>query len=166
MSLDKLSGSRAAWVDPLSFGGYLLAVEFLKRRRIDPDRTFSSQKFYGSYPDAASAVLEGKADLTSIVTSRANNDSIRRVLSQMVGTAFTRLNVLGITDPIPSDGLVIMRGMDESIAERLEQLIENTHRHDELCNMMNCEGFNRTQPVDYKVVALTRCLSLIPDFTR
>ena len=33
-SLDRLAGLRAAWVDPLSAGGYLLAVGLLRARGV------------------------------------------------------------------------------------------------------------------------------------
>src|SRR4051794_34827175 len=43
VTLDRLAGRRAAWVDPLSVGGYLLAIDLLRRRGLDPHRLLAAQ---------------------------------------------------------------------------------------------------------------------------
>jgi len=165
LSLDGLQGTRAGWVDRHSFGGYLLAVEFLQRQRIDPDKTFSSQTFYGSYPDAVAAVLEGRADVSSVTAARTSEATIVKTMSALLGPGASRLSVIAVTDSIPADALVITRHLAPDLAVRAEQNIEKASQHDPLCESMACEGFLRASPGDYKVVALTRCLGLI-DFHR
>ena len=48
MSVDDLQGKRAAWVDPLSTGGRLLALSLLRERGFDPSTLFSSEQYHGS----------------------------------------------------------------------------------------------------------------------
>lgn len=165
LSLSNLQGTRAAWVDRFSFGGYLLALEFLKRQRIDPDKTFVAQEFLGSYPAAVSAVLEGRADVSSITVARSDDEAIRKTMAAIIGAGSSRLSVIGMTDSIPSDALVVMRTLGEDFAGRVIERIAEAKQFDDVCSVFNCEGFERARPGDYKVMALTRCLGLI-DFSR
>src|SRR5690606_8737789 len=66
VTLERLSGKHAAWVDPLSLGGYLLVAHHLRERGIEPDTTFASQRFLGSHPAALAEVLEGRADVAAV----------------------------------------------------------------------------------------------------
>ncbi len=165
LTIDQLRGTRAAWVDRHSFGGYLLAVEYLKQQRIDPDKTFRAQTFHGSYPDAVAAVLEGRADVTSVTAARTTRATVTKTMAPLLGPGASRLGVIAVTDTIPADALVITRGLDPQLADRAEQAIARAGAHDRLCQPMSCEGYQRASPGDYKVVALTRCLGLI-DFNR
>lgn len=165
LGLDNLKGTRAAWTDRHSFGGYLLAVEYLQRQRIDPDRTFASQTFYGSYPEAVAAVLEGRADISSVTAARTSEASVVKTMAALLGPGAARLSVIALTDSIPADALVITRHLAPDLAVRAEQVLERADQHDPLCEPMACEGYLRASPGDYKVVALTRCLGLI-DFHR
>ena len=165
LSLDSLAGTRAAWVDRHSFGGYLLAMEYLQRQRIDPDKTFSSQTFYGSYPDAVAAVLEGRAEVSSVTVARTSEAAIVKTMAALLGPGASRLSVIAVTDSIPADALVVTRHLAPDLAVRAEQAFEQAGPNDPLCEPMACEGYRRARPGDYKVVALTRCLGLI-DFHR
>jgi phosphonate transport system substrate-binding protein len=45
LSLERLAGRRAAWVDPLSIGGYLLVRQHLRERGLAPSSTFAEERF-------------------------------------------------------------------------------------------------------------------------
>ena len=47
MSVDKLRGLKAAWVDPLSAGGYLLPLAWLRGQGIEPNLVFDRQETSG-----------------------------------------------------------------------------------------------------------------------
>ncbi|MBK6810232.1 MAG: PhnD/SsuA/transferrin family substrate-binding protein [Sandaracinaceae bacterium] len=62
--LSDLEGTRAAWVDKLSMGGYRSAFALLCQRGFQPSALFRAQGFCGSYRDAILAVAAGHAELT------------------------------------------------------------------------------------------------------
>jgi len=65
LTIDRLwsaRGLRAAWVDRHSLGGYLLAMELLRRRAIEPLVVFAERSFLGSHPEALAAVTDGRAE--------------------------------------------------------------------------------------------------------
>lgn len=156
LQLSQLPGTRAAWVDKSSFGGYLLAAEFLRKNRLDPTRTFRSQKFYGAYPAAVAAVLDDQADVTSVTVSHTSDDAVRRSLRAFVGNRVSRLAIVAVTDSIPSDSLVLTRKLPDDLAERLEQILEKVGPFDEVATAMSCEGFRRAAPGEYRAVGLSR----------
>src|SRR5207237_3225171 len=49
LSLERLEGAKAAWVDRDSVAGYLLPLALLRTRGMDPSKVFFSQDFLGSY---------------------------------------------------------------------------------------------------------------------
>jgi phosphonate transport system substrate-binding protein len=107
VTLPSLRGKRAAWVDPHSVAGYLLPAAHLRTRGYDPDTLFAHQFFAGSYPAALGALLSEHADLATIhaldETTAAIRESLRLAAPGMEDT----LEVLAVTDPVPSDAVVL-----------------------------------------------------------
>ena len=98
-----LKGSRAAWRDKSSASGYLFP-------RIELGVPFASEKFYGSVVDAATAVVNGEADLCTCWVSEPAARDLDRALTEVeksLGPLAAQLRVLHVTDPIPPDGLVL-----------------------------------------------------------
>src|SRR5262245_45134774 len=75
LSLERLEGARAAWVDRDSVSGYLLPLALLRTRGLDPSKVFFSQDFLGSYRAVVEAVLAEKADVTSVYAAPASVSS-------------------------------------------------------------------------------------------
>ena len=118
--LEYLKGLRAAWVDRESTGGYLLVAGYLKGRGVDLDRTFSSQQFLGSYQAAMSAVIDGKADLTSFYAPPAEVGtalSIDDVLPGKLGL----LRAVAFTDEAPNDGVALAPFTPPALVRAIEQ---------------------------------------------
>ena len=122
--LSDLEGTRAAWVDKLSMGGYRSAFALLCQRGFQPSALFRAQGFCGSYRDAILAVAAGHAELTSVYGRiDANESDIADTLEDMVGDPALRLRVLCRTPPAPYDALVITQRMSEADATDLEQRV-------------------------------------------
>jgi phosphonate transport system substrate-binding protein len=127
LTLDRLSSARslrAAWVDPHSLGGHLLAIELLRRRGVEPSLVFSEQRFMGSHPEALAAVADGRADLAAVTAWSGDVRDVRSALSMHVGPLESRLTVLAVTDEAPTDALVLTRSIDEDAAAGVESLLD------------------------------------------
>lgn len=112
-SLSRPKAIRAAWVDPLAVAGYLLPVSHLKTSRlVDPARHFASQAFFGSYPAALAAVLEGRADLCAVHALKGRPESAREAIERQAPGRSFDFDVLEITSEVPGDAIVVRRGLD------------------------------------------------------
>lgn len=120
-SLSSLDGLRAAWVDPLSVGGHLLAFSFLRSQGVDPAQTFASQKHYGSYQGALLAVLNSEADISAIYCRHRDEESAQAALHEHVGASNVRLAAFAFTHEAPSDGLIIC-GRSDGASDLLKNM--------------------------------------------
>ncbi|MFS8069826.1 MAG: phosphate/phosphite/phosphonate ABC transporter substrate-binding protein, partial [Byssovorax sp.] len=98
VSLEHLEGLRAAWVDPYSIGGYLLAADFLRRHGAEPDRVFVQQTFHRSHSDALYAVTGGAADISAVTAWSDDPRSLRDALTLHIGPIERKITVLAVTD--------------------------------------------------------------------
>lgn len=124
ITLERLSGQRAAWVDQESIGGYLLPLALLKARGIDPARTFFSQSFFGSYRDALDAVHGGRADVGSIFCAPAAVDaSWTESVEEVLPGRSRDFTAIAFTDESPNDGVVVSMMTSEEITSLLERAL-------------------------------------------
>jgi phosphonate transport system substrate-binding protein len=119
LSTAKLVGKKAAWVDPLSAGGYLLAVAHLRSRGLDPDATFASQLFLGSHRAAALAVVHHEADVAAVSAHWLDDATMAADLRWYVGPAGDKLEAIALSDRCPNDAVVIASAVGEALATRL-----------------------------------------------
>ena len=152
-SVMELVARRAAWVDRLSAGGYLLASSFLRANGIDPDRQLAEQRFYGSYAIAVRAVLRGDSDFTSVYTRGAEVAAARQSLLELVGDRARHLHVVAFTPQAPTDGLVITRrpAAEQTLAavERLCEAMGDAQRSNLLNVILDADSLVRAASGDY-----------------
>lgn len=117
LSLDALDEARAAWVTRWSTGGYLLPRAHLLENGIKPDDVFASEREYGSYRRALTAVLEGEADVTSVFCTHPDERAVRAVLAEHVGHREAELVPFAFTRATPADGVIVTRRMPEELAD-------------------------------------------------
>lgn len=157
-SLEELTGKRAAWVDRLSVGGYLLAIGELKRAGVEPSKLDS--RFVGSYPDALAALLENKADVCALMVRDETEAALRDALAANGGkVAADRLTSLRTTRSSPNDAVGLTRTLSERRMERISERVfetEGTRSSAALCLALEAEGFVRADPTEYE--ALRRML--------
>lgn len=150
-----LQGKRAAWVDPMSAAGYLLPTSYLRRRGIDPDTVFLTQRFYGSFRDALMAVVDGYADVSSIFAHGATKVHVRGSLQEILGALAARLAPFAFTEVAPTDGLVITKRLDAADAEALERVIlqmPGTGTVSVLLEVCSAQAFVRALPHDFDLM--------------
>ncbi len=153
LALERLSGKRAAWVDPLSVGGYLLVRHHLFERDIDPEKTFYTQDFYGTHPAALEAVLDERADVAAVSVPGAHHDHVQQALVLHSGRAGAQhLGAIAVTASAPNDGLLFTRALTEERAAALMARVfprGGRGKIAALCLAMEAEGFERAQPGEY-----------------
>jgi two-component system NtrC family sensor kinase len=145
LTLRQLQGKRAAWVDPISTGGHLLALRHLRQHGLNPAELFSEQRFHGSYRQALLAVLRGEADVTSIWTTHPNAHTVNGWLAERLGLEARRLIAFSFTEPHLADGIILTSRMPEADAKALVSALTETSRDGEdsalLFGLFYIEGF-------------------------
>lgn len=153
LALERLAGTRAAWVDQLSIGGYLLVRQHLLDRGIDPASTFASQSFLGTHPAALEAVLDGEADVAAVSVPGPHAEHVAQALALHAGRAGAmRLGAIAVTDAAPNDALVLTRALEPARANGLLARVFPSAGRGKiaaLCLAMESEGFERAQPGEY-----------------
>jgi phosphonate transport system substrate-binding protein len=152
-SVAELASRRAAWVDRLSAGGYLLATSYLRANGVDPDTQLAEQRFYGSYATAVRAVLRGDSDFTSVYARGPEVAAARQSLSELVGDRAKHLNVIAFTPQAPTDGLVVTQRATAvatlAAIERLCQDLADQRRNNLLNVILDADRLVRASPADY-----------------
>jgi phosphonate transport system substrate-binding protein len=168
VTLANLGGRGAAWVDPLSVGGYLLVRSHLAALGIDPDRTFASQRFVGSHPAVVAAIVRGDADVGAVTVPRRDEASVREAIQLYVGDVASRIEVVTISDEAPTDAIVITRHMPAVDARRMEALLApsgiDARPPPWLLDVMQAETLVRARPGEYQGVM--RLVRSAPQFRR
>ena len=153
VSLDHLEGLRAAWVDPYSVGGYLLAADYLRRHGAEPDRVFVQQTFHRSHSDALHAVTGGAADISAVTAWSDDPRALRDALTLHIGPIERKIVVLAVTEESPTDAVLFTTQLSEEYAERTTQKLfpsEKTGKAPSfLLAALDAEGFIRTEPAEY-----------------
>jgi phosphonate transport system substrate-binding protein len=149
--LRDLAGKRAAWVDPLSTSGHLMALAHLYDNGLDPKRLFASQRFAGSYRDALADVIAGRADVTSFYVVDEGPKLTMREVADLVGSDGSSLSILATTAPAPFDALVVPRSAPDSA--HLEAQILALHQRMNppamLLEVCRADRFVRAKVEDY-----------------
>jgi len=120
-SLDRLQGARAAWVDPYSTSGYVLARIDLAARGIDPRTTFGEERFLGSHDAAAKAVLEGRSDIVGTFAIYEGDRVVRAGFSSQGSASDWRIVLRG--REVPSDVLAAHESTESTLAATLAETL-------------------------------------------
>lgn len=153
LSLSKLRGRHAAWVDRLSLGGYVLIADYLRLHGVEPDVVFASQRFYGSHPAALAAVIHATADVAAVTVTGDDDAACRDALIMHAGPAAKSLVAIALSEPAPTDALVFTAKLAPAEAQRIiDKLFPQGEGRTRsfLCAAMECEGYARAAPNEYK----------------
>lgn len=149
-SFEDLDGRTIAFVDPGSASGYQFPYVHLKNQYgIDPNTDMESI-FAGSHDAAVLAVYLGDVDVAV-----SFNDA-RAELVEDYPDVMEEVCVLGYTQDIPNDGVVVREGLPDQLAEQIQQaLIEiaETEEGQELTQeLFNVTGFAPIEASAYDIV--------------
>lgn len=155
-SLTSARGLRAAWTDPLSLGGHLLAVDHLEQMGIDIAHLIVAQRFLGSFPDALHEVIHEKADLSAIGIHSDKDDHVAEAIARYAGRVHAeRLEPIAVTREMPTDALVVTDALDPEKTRKLAaRLVPQAPAKapSSICLALEVEGFTRATPGEYEPV--------------
>ncbi|HEX7004058.1 MAG TPA: phosphate/phosphite/phosphonate ABC transporter substrate-binding protein [Trueperaceae bacterium] len=149
-SFEDLEGKTIAFVDPGSASGYQFPYVFLKNRYgIDPNTDMESI-FAGSHDAAVLAVYLGDVDVAV-----SFNDA-REELVDDYPDVMEKVCVLGYTQDIPNDGVVVRNELPDELKEQIQQAlidIAETEEGKALTQaLFNVTAFAPIEPEVYDVV--------------
>lgn len=124
----ELRGVRAAWVDRQSASGYLFPRLHLLAAGLDPQRAFSSERFFGSATAACRAVAHGEAELCACFLSTASDIAGAQREVDATFKLAPKLRVLDVTARIPPDGFVVAAALDAATAGKVRATLLNLHQ--------------------------------------
>jgi ABC-type phosphate/phosphonate transport system substrate-binding protein len=147
-ALGDLRGARAGWVDPLSLGGCLLALEHLRQSGFDPAE-LASTEYLGTHPLALAAVVERRTDVTAVSVAGPWSEDVANALRLHAGIGAKVLRSLAVTDPAPTDAFVLTDVLPLERAQAMEQLLFGKRQGSALCLAMETEGFEKAERGEY-----------------
>jgi ABC-type phosphate/phosphonate transport system substrate-binding protein len=157
LDLTALQGKKAAWVDPLSAGGYLLAAARLRAEGIDLSRTFASQIFVGSHRAAVEAVLLETADITAVSSYEKDSGAMVERMRWYAGPAGDKLTPIAFTESCLNDAIVLPATLEEGRANRIIQnLVPKTQSgmvRSRFLGALEADGLVSTPLADYHKLA-------------
>ncbi len=143
-----LRGARAGWVDPLSLGGCLLALDHLRKNGLPPSE-LGPTHYLGTHPAALSAVVEGQTDVSAVSVAGPWNEDIANALRLHAGIGARALRALAVTDAAPTDAFVLTDVLPLERATAIEKRLFGERKGSALCLAMEVEGFERAEPGEY-----------------
>lgn len=107
----ELSGARAAWVDPASAAGYLVARAALRQHGVEPWLAFAEELFVGSHAEVVRRVSSGDVDVGATYVDAQREGEQRR----NAGWGRRGVRVLLEAGPIPNDLLLAAPSLPRSV---------------------------------------------------
>ena len=152
---EQLRGKAIAFVDPGSTSGYQFPFVSLKTTHgIDPDREMT-QIFAGSHDASALAVYNGDVDVSVTFGGSPGSDG-RDGLANDFPDVYDVVCILGYSDWIPNDGVVVREGLDPELVEQITEgllAIVATEEGREITQLLfNVTGWSRIGPEAYDIV--------------
>ena len=141
LTISTLRGKRAAWVDPQSMSGYLMAKRWLAKQGVDVDAVLAEQVFTSSFADSVQSVLSREADITAIFVHGKSMTDFRRSLEEIRGGARDDIEPIAYTDRLPADGILISSDLEPELAKQLHWLLRAPGDPTCLRSVCNVEDF-------------------------
>jgi phosphonate transport system substrate-binding protein len=152
-SFEQLQGSSFAFVDPLSNTGYVYPIWLALVLGEDPEAFFGATTFTYSHEKSIEIVAEGVVDAAAV------DDLVFRGLVRQRPEIGNQVRVIEKSHPFGIPPVVVGRGMDPALREKLRDLFLGMHQHDAGRQAMEALGFERfvqAREADYDAIAAMR----------
>lgn len=121
-TFEDLRGRTIAFVDPSSASGYQFPYVTLKETHgINPDTEMTSI-FAGSHDASALAVYNGDVDVAVTFGGSPGSDG-RTTIEAEYPNVMEVVCILGYSNDIPNDGIVVRQGIDPEVMEQIGQAL-------------------------------------------
>ena len=150
---EHLLGSSFAFVDPLSNTGYLFPIWWAIQLGEDPEVFFKKTTFTYSHEKSIEMVAEG------IVDAAAVDHLVLKGLVKQRPEIGNQVRIIEKSPPFGIPPVVVRRGMDPELREKLRDLFLGMHQHDTGRQAMKSLGFERFvhgREADYDAIAAMR----------
>lgn len=149
-NITDMKGKTIAFVERATTAGYVFPIAYFKENGVqDIDSYFKEYYFAGSHDAAILAVLDGEADIG------AAKNTIYNIVAARDPRVNQDLVILARSPVVPSNGLMIRKGLDLSIIKKLADVLLAMHEDDEGKETIKRFGaikFIPTSTSDYKAV--------------
>lgn len=118
-SIKDLQGKSFAFVDPLSASGYLLPAYHLKKEGIK----LAFSIFAGRHDAVVSMVYQKQvfAGATFFIEPDQNGPrDARALVKTQYPDVFEKISIIGMTEPLPNEGLVIRKGIEPAMEAKIK----------------------------------------------
>jgi phosphonate transport system substrate-binding protein len=119
-TLPELEGARAAWVDPASLSGYVVACRWLEQNGRNPEQLFSKQLTLKTHSAVSRAVLGGDADVGATYANLDPNGG--RIVDagwSEIGAGEGDVHVIATIGPVPADSIVVSARLPDPMREQI-----------------------------------------------
>lgn len=157
LTLERLQGTSAMWVDRDSVSGYLLPLALLRSKKLDPAKIFFAQAFAGSYLAAVRGLLEERADLASIFAPpQGSTVPWQKAVEDLLPGRSRDVACIAFTDESPNDGVVASVGTDPEAVALLEKMLLTLHEAPDgqalLKEIFNADRFEPAPRLGYRAL--------------
>lgn len=147
---EQLEGKTISFVDPGSSSGYQFPHVFLLEEYGIDSSTDMNAIFAGSHPASVIAMFMGDVDV-----ALSFDDARENVLDEHP-TIMEETNILGFTNPIPNDGVVVRSGLDADLVSQIQQALIGMADSEEgltmLDDLFNGTGFEIVEDSSFDIV--------------
>lgn len=149
-SVRDMKGKKMAFVERATTAGYVFPLAYLKEHDIKNIDTFFSEHFFaGSHDASLIAVLDGKADIG------ASKNTVFDWVREQDPRVDREIVILADSAKVPSNGLLVRKGLDKGIINKLKQSLLNLDKSSEgkeILKKFRAQKFIDTTINDYKPV--------------
>ncbi len=153
-SLPDIAGKRIAYVDPASTSGYILPKATLDRLGIRP----AEEVFAMKHDNVVTMVYQGQVDVGAAYYSPPDKRTgepldARARVRQQFPDVFDVIQIIGFTDSIPNDPVIVRKDLPDEIVEKTIQALikfqQTPEGREALWAIYSVEGFIETDDSDY-----------------
>lgn len=125
-SAKEMKGKKMAFVEKSTTAGYIFPIAYLKDNGVNDINTFFSEYYFtGSHDASVYAVLDRKADIGA--AKHSVYDRVRKIEPRVD----KELLILAESAKVPSNGLCVRPGLDNSIKKKLKDALLNIDKDPE-----------------------------------
>jgi phosphonate transport system substrate-binding protein len=149
-SVKDMKGKKMAFVERATTAGYIFPLAYLKENGVQNIETFFSEYFFsGSHDASLIAVLDGKADIG------ASKNTVFDWVREQDPRVDREIVILAESASVPSNGLLVRKGLDKGIIDKLKQSLLNLDKSPEgkeVLKKFRAQEFIDTTIDDYEPV--------------
>ena len=152
-TLQELNGKKFAFVDPISSSGYLLPKNLFEEKNIK----LKNPIFAGRHDNVVAMVYNKQVDAGATFYLPPEPDGrpydARRLVEKIYPDVFQKVVIIGYTQEVPNEAMVVRAGLEPGFQQRLLQTLEKWIATPDgqatLKELYGCDGLKPSKDEDY-----------------